>query len=235
MNPLVVDWDGDGRLDIVNNDIRGEYAWYRNIGDRGRPEFDAAVPLLLDGSQLKGAWRSRPAAWGKDGLIILNADGFLQLFHRDGGDPQIVREGTQLRYRDGALILGCGPGGLWGRSAFCSCDWDMDGVPDLVGGTNWKIMKLVNGHFPRAASAFWLRNVGTVQDPLFERARLITLKDGTIIDLVSHKCSPWCVDLDGDGEPDLISGAEDGKVYAWLRRDLRWDWDPGEHFTDDFD
>ena len=230
MNPLLVDWDGDGLLDIINNDIKSEYAWFRNIGTKENPEFDKAVPLLLNGEQLKGAWRSRPASWGDGGLVVLNFDGFLQLFHRDKNDPRSVHEGKLLRYKDGGLIRGCGPGGLWGRSVFCSCDWDLDGIPDIVGGTNWLLMGLFNGHFPRKAGVFWLKNIGTLEEPVFERARLITLKDGTAIDMVSHKCSPWCVDLDGDGEPDLVSGSEDGKVYAWLRRDLKWDWDQGTSF-----
>lgn len=234
MNPLVVDWDGDGRLDIINNDIKGEYSWYKNVGSREKPEFHKAVPLLLKGKAFRGAWRSRPAAW-RDGLIALNFDGFLQLYHRDSDDPRVVHEGELLRYKDGGLIRGCGPGGLWGRSVFFACDWDMDGIVDLVGGTNWIIMELINAHFPKAASMFWLRNAGTVKDPVFERGRMITMKDGTVIDLGSHKCSPWCVDMDGDGKPDVVSGTEDGKVYVWLRRDLKWDWEPGERGFRNYD
>ncbi|MDE0191080.1 MAG: VCBS repeat-containing protein [Gammaproteobacteria bacterium] len=231
LNPLLTDWDGDGLCDVVTNDIYGRYLWYRNTGSRKEPRFAAAEPLSCAGAPLTGAWRSRPAAWGDGCLLLLNHDGFLQLYRRAGADPARLEAGPLLRYRDGNLVRGCGPGGLWGRSVFCACDWDLDGTRDLVAGTNWHISRLVNGHFPGCATPFWLRNTGTGDEPVFERPRLITEADGTPIDLGHHKCSVWCHDLDGDGAPDLICGAEDGKTYAWLRSHLRWDWDPATRFA----
>ncbi len=231
LNPLLTDWDGDGLLDVITNDIYGRYLWYRNIGSRQEPRFAAAEPLRCAGEPLTGAWRSRPAAWGDGCLLLLNGDGFLQLYRRAGADPARLEAGPLVRYRDGNLVRGCGPGGLWGRSVFCACDWDLDGTRDLVAGTNWHISRLVNGHFPGCATPFWLRNTGTGDEPLFERPRLITEADGTPIDLGHHKCSVWCHDLDGDGAPDLICGAEDGKTYAWLRSHLRWDWGPATRFA----
>ena len=231
LNPLVVDWDGDALFDVITNDIYGRYLWYRNIGSRQEPRYAAAEPLLCAGDPLTGAWRSRPAAWGDGCLLLLNGDGFLQLYRRAGADPARLEAGPLVRYRDGNLVRGCGPGGLWGRTVFCACDWDLDGTRDLVAGTVWHNTRLINGHFPHCATPFWLRNTGTDDEPVFERPRLITEADGTSIDLGHHKCSVWCHDLDGDGAPDLICGSEDGKTYAWLRSHLRWDWDPATRFA----
>ena len=231
LNPLVTDWDGDGLVDVITNDIHGRYLWYRNIGSRQEPRYAAAEPLRCAGEPLAGAWRSRPAAWGDSCLLLLNYDGFLQLYRRTGSDPACLEAGPLVRYRDGNLVRGCGPGGLWGRSVFHACDWDLDGTPDLVAGTAWHNTRLINGHFPGSATPFWLRNTGTAAEPVFERPRLITESDGTPINLGHHKCSVWCHDLDGDGAPDLICGAEDGKTYAWLRSHLRWDWDPATRFA----
>ena len=231
LNPLVVDWDGDALFDVITNDIYGRYLWYRNIGSRQEPRYAAAEPLLCAGDPLTGAWRSRPAAWGDGCLLLLNGDGFLQLYRRAGADPARLEAGPLGRYRDGNLVRGCGPGGLWGRTVFCACDWNLDGTRDLVAGTVWHNTRLINGHFPHCATPFWLRNTGTDDEPVFERPRLITEVDGTSIDLGHHKCSVWCHDLDGDGAPDLICGSEDGKTYAWLRSHLRWDWDPATRFA----
>ena len=231
LNPLVTDWDGDGLLDVIANDIHGRYLWYRNVGSRDQPRLAAARPLCCGDAPLTGAWRSRPAAWGPGRLLMLNGDGFLQLFRQAGSDPARLAAGPLLRYRDGNLVRGCGPGGLWGRSAFCGCDWDLDGARDLVAGSARHNTRVINGHFPGLATPFWLRNAGSDAEPVFERPRLITEADGTPINLASHKCAPWCHDLDGDGAPDLICGSEDGKVYAWRRADLRWDWDPATHFA----
>ena len=231
LNPLVTDWDGDGLFDVITNDIYGRYLWYRNTGSRQEPRYAAAEPLRCAGVPLTGAWRSRPAAWGDGCLLLLNGDGFLQLYRRAGSDPTRLEAGPLVRYRDGNLVRGCGPGGLWGRSVFCACDWDLDGTRDLVAGTVWHNTRLINGHFPHCATPFWLRNTGTGDEPVFERPRLISEADGTPIDLGHHKCSVWCHDLDGDGAPDLICGSEDGKAYAWLRSQLRWDWDPATRFA----
>ena len=169
LNPLLTDWDGDGLLDVITNDIYGRYLWYRNIGSRQEPRFAAAEPLHCSGEPLTGAWRSRPAAWGGGCLLLLNRDGFLQLYSRTAADPTHLDAGPLVRYRDGNLVRGCGPGGLWGRSVFHACDWDLDGTRDLVAGTAWHNTRLINGHFPGCATPFWLRNTGSADQPVFER------------------------------------------------------------------
>jgi hypothetical protein len=45
-NPVIVDWDGDGRWDIVTGAADGGVYWYRNAGRRGHPEFEAPITLV---------------------------------------------------------------------------------------------------------------------------------------------------------------------------------------------
>jgi hypothetical protein len=45
-NPVIADWDGDGRWDIITGSGDGGVYWYRNIGKRGRPEFAPPVALV---------------------------------------------------------------------------------------------------------------------------------------------------------------------------------------------
>ncbi|MDR2283420.1 MAG: VCBS repeat-containing protein [Sphingobacterium sp.] len=61
VQPLVVDWDGDGLLDIVCNDVTGAYQWYRNVGTKSMPKLSAVQSLKYGPAEFKGAWRSKPA------------------------------------------------------------------------------------------------------------------------------------------------------------------------------
>lgn len=44
--PVVADWDGDGRWDLLSGSDNGGVYWYRNIGSKGKPEFAPAVVLV---------------------------------------------------------------------------------------------------------------------------------------------------------------------------------------------
>ena len=44
--PVVADWDGDGKWDILSGSADGGVYWYRNIGEPGKPKFAAAVTLV---------------------------------------------------------------------------------------------------------------------------------------------------------------------------------------------
>jgi hypothetical protein len=223
LNPYVCDWCNHGLNDIITNDIRGEYYLYENIGCKTKSDFAAPQQLYCKNKTFIGAWRSRFAIWENKGIVAINYDGFLQFFAKDCSNKTQLIPQDWLRYVDGSLIKACGNGGLWGRAVLFAVDWDLDGTIDLIIGTEQT--PVFNAHFPVIATFFWLNNVGTNSQPLFERARLITLKDGTFINLGLHQSSPWCGDLTGDGNIDLVSGAEDGKIYLWSRDQLKWDWD----------
>jgi hypothetical protein len=101
-------------------------------------------------------------------------------------------------------------------------DWDEDGKWDILFGTNRAAQKYFVDDAPKEATPFWLRNMGTNSQPRFESPKLITLSDGEVIGFDVHCASVWPTDLDGDGHEDLIVGAEDGKIYRFMRDELKW-------------
>jgi hypothetical protein len=44
--PVVADWDGDGKWDILTGSANGGVYWYRNIGELGKPKFAQPVTLV---------------------------------------------------------------------------------------------------------------------------------------------------------------------------------------------
>jgi len=99
--PEVVDWDGDGDLDLLLSDIKGEHYFYKNIGDKKEPKLAEPSPLLVDWpdtppkpswvwwqpgpTDLVTPWRCRPSAvdWDQNGLIdyiAVDHDGYLAFY-----------------------------------------------------------------------------------------------------------------------------------------------------------
>ncbi|QEG30442.1 FG-GAP repeat protein [Gemmata obscuriglobus] len=81
--PVVADWDGDGRPDLVVGAEDGSVVWFRNAGTRREPKLAAAQTLVPpspsprhdDKSRRPGEWgmRARPAVvdWDGDGKLDL--------------------------------------------------------------------------------------------------------------------------------------------------------------------
>ncbi|MFT5498020.1 MAG: arylsulfatase A-like enzyme [Kiritimatiellia bacterium] len=212
------DWDHDGRLDLIVNSIWGKVVWYRNVGSRTAPRLDAAQPITVawngkpskpawnwwqpDGQALVTQWRTTPVVndLNRDGLndlIMLDHEGYLALFRRErSGDGLILHPGERL-FKDTKgqpLRLNGGRAGKSGRRKLALTDWDGDGDLDL----------LVN-----SVNADLYRNVSTPAKPW------IFAFEGAVHErkLAGHTTSPTVVDWNRDGLPDLVLGAEDGRLY----------------------
>lgn len=228
----IADWDGDGLPDIVANSIWGKVHWYRNSGTRTEPKLAAAHPIEVEwdgpqphlaygwlrpeGKALLTQWRTTPFAvdWNRDGLtdlVMLDQAGYLAFFERAkvGGklmlkSPRRIFQGENFSVTDsrhglvekspGPIRLNHGIAGKSGRRKLCVVDWDGDGRLDV----------LVN-----SANANFLRQTGAREGEFFFRDEGLLVEQN----IEGHDVSPTTVDFNGDGVPDFLGGAEDGRFY----------------------
>ena len=226
----VADWNGDGHLDIVVNGIWGRVEWHENLQ---HSLLRLSHPLYVKGSTAKpgwnwwspkhGAlatqWRTTPCVldWNDDGLtdlVMLDHEGYLAFYERDrtADDERILLPPRRIfkisgpcefdsRQRpvgdktDDLLRLNANRAGASGRRKLCFTDWDGDGRLDL----------LVN-----SVNVNWLRNVRTDEEGFTWFQDTGPLDDRV---LAGHTTSPTTVDWDKNGIPDLLVGAEDGRLY----------------------
>ena len=214
----VADWDGDGFLDIMANDVKGSVVLIRNPGRRGTTAMEAPCPVEVEwegeqprfawewrkptGRVLRAMWRTTPLMydWNGDGLvdlIMLDHEGHLALYPRARRGGKLVLLPPQRVFLDenGQSKSMCGEKGGSGRRKFCITDWNGDGRPDFVF---------------QEANAYALLNLGTDADG---RTRFSATRQFARKRLAGHTCCPTACDFNADGVPDLVIGAEDGHFY----------------------
>ncbi len=217
----VADWDMDGLSDVVFNSIWGRVQWLKNCGSAKSPALSAPQAIEVEwqgtapkpswtwwqpqGKELVTQWRTTPVVhdFNRDGLpdlAMLDSEGYLALFPRARRDGSLVLLPPVRAFcdeRGEPLRLSFRSAGGSGRRKLCVVDWDQDGELDL----------LLN-----SSNADFYRGLGRQGDVWrFKRVGALASRN-----IEGHDVSPAIVDFDGNGVPDFLGGAEDGRFY-WMR------------------
>ncbi len=214
----VVDWDHDGLPDVVLNSILGRVQWLKNVGSRRVPQFTTLQPIEVEwpaappkpawtwwnptGKELVTQWRTTPVVhdFTGDGLLdlaMLDTEGYLALFERTRQGNQLVLTPPQRLFTDAdgkPLRFNERTAGGSGRRKIAVVDWDGDGQLDLL--LNSSNADLYRG-LGKQEGGWRFQHAGTLAKQNIE----------------GHDVSPTTVDFDGNGVPDFVGGAEDGRFY----------------------
>lgn len=215
----VADWNGDQLPDLIVNSIWGRVEWYQNVGTRKAPKLAGAKKVTVawegetqkpewywwkpEGNQWVTQWRTTPVVvdFDQDGLqdiVMLDREGYLSLLkRRENGDGKGELKPPRRVLCDAEgkpMQLNPGTGGRSGRRKLCCVDWDGDGKLDFLANSQ---------------NAKFLRQIEE-RDGVYRFEDRQNLSERNI---EGHDTSPTPVDFDENGIPDLVIGAEDGRMY----------------------
>jgi hypothetical protein len=153
--PAVVDWNNDGRRDVVAGAIDGRIHLFINEGTDSEWDFRIEQYIQEDGSDMiVPTLRSSPAIADMDGdgrkdLLAGNTEGQLLLHRNIGSDGAPAFSGyIPLESDSVAIDL---PGAL--RSRPSVCDWDADCVRDILVGYGDGLVRLYRGMYDVTGAA----------------------------------------------------------------------------------
>lgn len=144
--PVVSDWNGDGKKDLITGNMEGNIIIYLNSGTDYLPVFDPPFLLSLDGKIFNAGARSAPRIydWNKDGLndlLVGEMQGYVYYLKNVGTrNSPLFRKAEKLSLGNGDFIRYPDPTGR-SRSRLFITDWNNDGLDDiLLSGRDGKIL-----------------------------------------------------------------------------------------------
>jgi len=188
-----VDWNGDGKKDLITGERNGTVRIYLNNNTDADPVFSTYSFLKVGSSNYDIGLNSHPYIidWDNDGLFDL-------IMGEDAGKVALlINTGTATAPQfDTAVWIKNGTSNLVtsNESSPTAVDWDRDGKKDLVVGD-------YNGNLN------FFKNIGTDADPVFNGKKQMAA-GGKKID-VQYYARIDVFDWNNDGVVDLFSGYRD--------------------------
>jgi len=200
--PDFADIDGDGDLDLFIGEYYGRIYFYRNDGDSSAPVW-TSVGYITDsaGSTIDVGSRSAPDFADIDGdgdldLFIGEYYGRIYFYRNDGDSSAPVWTYVgRITNSSGSMI------DVGSYSTPDLVDIDSDGDFDLFIGES-------GGRFT------FYRNEGSVNSPVWSSEGYFTDSSNSMIDVGSYS-TPDFVDIDSDGDFDVITGNSSGYIYFY--------------------
>ncbi|RJR19000.1 MAG: VCBS repeat-containing protein [Nitrospiraceae bacterium] len=137
--PVVADWNGDGKKDLLSGSMDGSIRVFLNKGTDSEPVMESPYILKAGGRNLNIGSRSAPRVydWNRDRLKDIVAgemEGHVYLMINTGTDNKPVFEKAgKLFLRDGNVVRYPDQDNE-ARSRLFVTDWNNDGLNDLLSG-----------------------------------------------------------------------------------------------------
>jgi hypothetical protein len=185
-----VDYNSDGKMDVIAGEYNGKVHLYLNIGTASDPYLTDSGYLQVKGNDITVDNYSNPcmADWNDDGLLDLlvgGMDGRILLLINTGSIGSPVFNNYEYVQDDGSDLR------VGGSSAPYLGDLTGDGLPDLVCGEYNAYVR-------------FYQNQGTPGSPLFMGYENIMYSGEQIY--LPYYTRPCLVDWNNDGELDIVLG-----------------------------
>ena len=223
-----VDWNSDGKTDLIASDTDGWVWFFENTTDQLFPVFKPGEKILSDGKAIRvygeedanraaGYARVDITDWNEDSrkdLLVADGRGWLLLYINIGtASNPVFGPGTRV-IANNKMIDGTS------RASVLVCDWDLDGKKDVIFGMvgDWQysdyadwprrsVTALATGGYISNDSGFlFYKNIGADNDPVLAYPSWITTSSGEVITYPSRPNLGSFVDWDFDGKKDLVVG-----------------------------
>jgi hypothetical protein len=208
-----VDWNSDGKLDLIAGDNPGQVWLFLNVGSRKEPKLAEGVRVEAAGKPIRGAQKTYKQVDGKyvvDNVTPGNhplADIYSKIhfadWNGDGLPDLLIGQDTNVlfyknvgakaspKFEDPvALAI---PKETPMRPSPYLYDWDGDGITDLLLGTE-------------DGKVLFYHNVGTKTKVELAPGKVLLDLKGVDVKPKGDRCRIAITDWNNDGKPDILAG-----------------------------